>query len=97
MTTVATITPLITETTIDLTKNNWYSFRTSKDFNKNQIRRLIEELFKVNVLEIKTLLVKEGNKRSLRNRKLRLGETWKKVMVKIKPEQKIAIFDVANN
>ena len=97
MTVIPVIVPLITETSIGLTKSNWYTFRVPREFTKYQLSRQIEELFKVNVLDIKTLLVKEGNKRSLRNRKLRVGETWKKAMVRIKPDQKIAIFDVATN
>ena len=91
------LTPLITETTIFLTKSNWYTFRVDKSFTKNQIKKTVESLFKVTVLAIKTSTVKEGNKRSLRTRKTSLGSIWKKVIVHIKPDQKIPIFDISTN
>ena len=91
------IEPLITETTIALTKSNWYTFKLPVDLNKNQIRALVEELFKVNVLDIKTIQVKGKTKRSLKNRKLTTASNWKKAMVRIKEGQKIEIFDIAGN
>lgn len=97
MTVTLYLDPIITETTISQTKSNWYSFRALKSFNKEQIRRQIETLFKVNVLEIKTSILKEGAKRSLKTRKTKSGQIWKKIMVKIKPDQKIEVFDVASN
>lgn len=97
MTQAPIITPLITETTISLTRDNRYSFRVPREASKDQVRQQVEKLFKVNVLEINTMLIKEGNRRSLRNRKLRLGQTWKKATVKIKADQKIDLFDIANN
>ncbi|MGB9637458.1 MAG: uL23 family ribosomal protein [Microgenomates group bacterium] len=85
--------PLITETTMRLAKNNWYTFVAPPAGNKNQLREIIEKGFGVNVLAIKTMLVKGKTKRSLKGKVHRLSD-WKKVMVKIKEGQKIELFDI---
>jgi len=97
MTVTINLEPLITETTINQTKSNWYTFKAVKAFTKDQLRHQIETLFKVTVLEIKTSVLKEGAKRSLKTRKSTSGQIWKKVVVKIKPDQKIEVFDIAGN
>lgn len=89
------IKPIITETTMDLAKHNWYTFGVIQEANKNMLRKYIETLFKVNVISIKTLNVKGKTKRSSRTRKIRKLSDWKKVMVKLKEGQKIAIFEVS--
>lgn len=88
------IKPIITETTMNLAKQNWYTFGIIQEANKNVLRKYIESLFKVNVIAIKTLNVKGKTKRSLKTRKIRKLSDWKKVMVKLKEGQKIGIFEV---
>lgn len=88
------LSPLITETTIGLAKKNWYTFRSPVCETKDTLKKRIEELFKVNVIEIKTLVVKGKAKRSAKSRKLRKESNWKKVIVKLKEGQKIGAFDL---
>lgn len=88
------LSPLITETTINNAKKNWYTFRSPISETKNSLRKRIEEIFKVNVIDIKTLIVKGKSKRSAKNRKVIRGSDWKKVMVKLKEGQKISTFDL---
>ena len=87
--------PIITETTMKLAKQNWYTFGVQKDSNKNSLKKYIEEFFKVNVLAIKTINVKGKTKRSSKTRILRKLPDWKKVMVKLKADQKIEFFDIS--
>lgn len=88
------IKPLFTETTLDLSQRNWYTFAVPLDQNKNAIKELIEKQFKVKVTDIKTIVVKGKTKRSLKSRKTTKASNWKKAIVKVKEGQKIDVFDV---
>jgi len=85
------IRPVITEKTMGMTKKNWYTFAVPIEKNKNDVKELIE----VKVLDIKSLIVKGKNKRSLKSRKMRSFSDWKKIMVLLKEGQKIGLFDQA--
>lgn len=85
--------PIITETTIALAKNHWYTFAVPVSENKYTLKKLIGEMFKVDVLDIKTMVVKGKTKRSVKTRKINKLPNWKKVLVRIKEEQKIDLFE----
>ena len=87
------IKPLITEKSLSLTKNNWYSFSVSMEATKGRIKKEVEQSFKVDVLEIKTIIVKGKTKKVGKARKSKKSENWKKAFVKIKPDQKIPLFE----
>jgi len=89
------IRPVITEKTMKMTKKNWYTFAVPIEKNKNEVKELIKKIFKVKVLDIKSLVVKGKNKRSLKSRKIRSLSDWKKIMVLLKEGQKIDLFDQA--
>lgn len=89
------IKPVITEKTMGMTKKNWYTFAVPVEKNKNDVKELIEKIFKVKVLDIKSLIVKGKNKRSLKSKKMRSFSDWKKIMVLLKEGQKIDLFDQA--
>lgn len=89
------IKPHITEKTIEMTKKNWYTFEAPVHTGKNELKPLIEKTFSVNILKMKTIVVKGKSKRSARSRKIRKLFDWKKVMVLVKEGQKIAVFDQA--
>jgi len=85
--------PVITETSLSDAKKNWYTFKSPLAANKNQLKKAVKESFKVDVLAVKTLVVKAKSKRSRLNRRLMQKTSWKKVMVKIKEGQKIEAFE----
>ncbi|NPV02617.1 MAG: 50S ribosomal protein L23 [Brevinematales bacterium] len=61
-----------------------YAFEVSKDANKIEITRAVEQLFKVEVDKVNTILVKPKRKR-LRNQKVPgYTNTWKKAIVTLK-------------
>lgn len=82
--------PIITEKAANLAKQNQYVFEVSKEATKDQIKKEIEERFKVEVLSVRVLKIPA--------KKRRLGRIFgkkkgiKKAIVKIKPGQKIEIF-----
>ena len=87
------IKPIITETTIDLAKKRWYTFGSPTGVDKNRLREIIEEVFKVDVISLRTMVVKGKNKRSSKTRKMIKQPDWKKVLAKVKEGQKIEIFE----
>lgn len=89
--------PIITETSITNAQKNWYTFRALVSENKNSLRKKIEKTFKVDVLAVKTMVVKGKSKKSLRSRKITKKEDWKKVMVKLKEGQKIDLFKLSGS
>jgi large subunit ribosomal protein L23 len=87
------IKPIITEKTLELAKKNWYTFGVGVRENKNELKKLIEKTFGVNVLAVRTITVKGKSRRSLRSRKVRQLPDWKKVTVLLKEGQKIDLFE----
>jgi len=84
--------PLLSEKGTRLKEEgNQYLFRVAKTANKVEIKRAIEQLFKVSVLEVRTAHV--------RGKVKRLGRfqgrqpDWKKALATLKPGQSIELFE----
>ena len=84
--------PLLSEKGTRLKEEgNQYVFRVAKTANKVEIKRAIEQLFKVSVLEVRTAHV--------RGKVKRLGRfqgrqpDWKKALATLKPGQSIELFE----
>lgn len=73
--------------------NGRYSFRVAVGANKNSIRKIIEEKFKVNVTKISTITIKGRSVRGGVRRAEILKQPFKKAIVTLKPGQKISIFE----
>ena len=82
--------PLITEKSMDMVGEKKYTFIVDLDANKVEIKKAVEELFKVKVEKVHTLRYK-GKMTRVRGR---LGRTqdYKKAIVTLK-EGKIEIFE----
>lgn len=87
------IRPIITEASMDALADRKYTFRVSKNANKIEIKKAVEQLFKdVKVEKVNTMNVRGRKKRMGRNE----GYTtaWKKAIVTITPDSKtIEFFD----
>lgn len=86
------IAPIITEKSMLLKeKNNQVSFWVDPKANKIDIKRAVEELFKVKVIDVQTMRVKGKPKGGYRNP----GRTSlrKKAIVKIAEGQSIEFFE----
>lgn len=58
------LAPIITEKSADLQQNhNTYTFSVAKDANKIEIKKAIEEIFKVKVVSVNTLYTQSKKKR----------------------------------
>jgi large subunit ribosomal protein L23 len=67
--------------------NNQYVFKVAADATKNEIRKSVEQLFKVNVEDVQTLKVKGKVKRNRYGYSTK--PTWKKAYVRIASGQDI--------
>ena len=84
------IEPHITEKTTDLEKKNQYVFKVFPKANKTEIKKAIEDLYKVEVLNIKIINVPKKRRRLGRISGWKKG--YKKAIVKIKEGQKIEVL-----
>jgi large subunit ribosomal protein L23 len=86
------ISPLVTEKgTIANEKGNQVVFRIRPDASKDQIRDVVEDLFKVTVVKVCTanFLGKERRRGRTAGRR----PNWKKAYIKLKKGDRIDIFE----
>ena len=86
------IRPIITEASMSRLADKKYTFEVSSDSNKIEIKKAVEEIFKVSVAKVNTISVKAKNKRV----GYHFGKTseWKKAIVTLTPDSKtIEFFD----
>lgn len=84
--------PLITEkATLQKGISNSVSFEVDRRAKKKQIQEAVEKLFKVKVLDVRTMNVSGKVKRRGRTTGLRPG--WKKAIVTLKAGDKIEFFE----
>jgi len=83
---------IITEKTHQLREaGNKVTFRVAVKANKIEIRKAVEELFKVKVLAVNTIHMKGKKKRLGRTEGVR--PEWKKAIVTLAPGEKIPGFE----
>ncbi|MDX6698350.1 MAG: large subunit ribosomal protein [Solirubrobacteraceae bacterium] len=84
------IRPVVTEKSYALALAGKYVFRVHPDAHKTQIRQAVQEIWGVDVRDVRTMSVKSKPKR----RGLTTGRTrqWKKAIVQIGEGQEIPIF-----
>jgi len=85
------VKPLITEKAGDLGKLNKYLFEVSKDANKIEVSKAIEEVYSVrpksiNIIRVKGKTVRRGKIKGKR-------KDWKKAIVTLSKEQSINIYE----
>ena len=71
-------------------KHNQFTVVANPRASKPQIKRAVEELFKVKVLRVNTLNVR-GKLRRQRTAQAGRDENWKKAIVTLKPGDKIVL------
>ena len=84
------IRPVVSEKSYVLAAADKYTFRVHPDAHKTQIRQAVEQLFDVNVLEVRTAHVHSKPKR--RGQTAGRTRNWKKAIVQVREGQTIPIF-----
>ncbi|GIV97521.1 MAG: 50S ribosomal protein L23 [Herpetosiphonaceae bacterium] len=89
------IRPVITEKNTNLMELGKYTFEVAPGANKPMIKRAVEELFDVHVLDVNTMNVRGKRKVRRTRRGIIEGTTrsWKKAIVTLAPGERIEIFE----
>ena len=85
------IKPLVTEkTTRQQEMRNTYAFQVTQSANKGQIRRAVEQIYGVKVLDVRTLN-RKGKPRRARNKMTRTSD-WKRALVRLEENSRIELY-----
>lgn len=85
--------PLISEKTMRLAKDGFYTFIVEKMARKLDIKSAIEHQFDVKILDIRTANFKDLKKQQRKVRSTYIIPGFKKAVVKLKKGQKIGLFE----
>ena len=87
------IRPVVSEKSYALIGEGKYTFRVNDRAHKTQVRHAVEEIFDVDVAEVRVSRVRAKPKR----RGLSQGRTrgWKKAIVQLAPGERIELFEGA--
>lgn len=85
------IKPLITEAATFMAEANKYAFKVADSATKMQVKKSIEELFKVSVISVRTMNVL--GKRKSRGRVEGVRPGYKKAIVTLKDGDSINVFE----
>jgi large subunit ribosomal protein L23 len=86
--------PHISEKTLLLAAKGWYTFAVDTRGRKEDIRKEIETLYNVGVTKIRSIAMHGKVRRVGKKMKAVAKSDWKKIMVQLKPGQKIDAFEV---
>lgn len=86
------IEPIITEKSSILAKEGKYVFRVDKNMSKTDIKNLVQKLFGVTVVAVRTIKVHGEVKRGFSGRK-KIIKPGKKAIVSLKDKEKIDLFE----
>ena len=87
------IRPIITEQSMEDLDIKKYAFEVAKDANKIEIKKAVEEIFRVTVIKVTTTTVR-GKKKRTGAMPAGYTKTWKKAVVKLSDASKsIELFE----
>jgi large subunit ribosomal protein L23 len=86
--------PLITEKSLQKTKQGKFTFMVDKKASKDQIRKAVEKFFKIKVLDVWTVNMLGKTKRKGKLRRPVKQPDWKKAVVRLEKGKKIDLFEV---
>lgn len=84
--------PLYTEKTMALSKLGKYTFLVDRKMTKTDIKKVINQIFGVDIVEIKTINSKRMESRSVYGKK-KVKKAFKKAVFTLKKDQKIDLFE----
>lgn len=88
--------PIVSEKSFALAQgDNQYCFKVAKSANKIEVAKAIEDIFDVEVTNVRTLINRPRKVRFGKNRKEGRKGAWKKAVVTLKEGDKIELFDAA--
>ncbi len=85
------LAPVVSEKSYSQIADRKYTFKVHKDAHKTQVRQAVEQLFEVQVQDVKILMVQPKPKRRGVIKGVRPG--WKKAIVQLREGNTIEIFE----
>lgn len=85
--------PIVTEKSMKLADRHLYTFEVDKNATKADIARVVADKFNVKVISVKTINVKGETKSQKRVRKLYKSSGFRKAIVQLAKNQKLALFE----
>lgn len=89
------IRPVITEKSMALANKSKYTFIVDKASDKLKIKKTVEDMFNVKVLDVVTSLIKGKTKRVGQRRAEKNITAIKKAVVRLEAGQKIDLFEIS--
>lgn len=84
--------PIITEKSVAASSDSIYVFKVNMSATKGSITKKLKDIFNVDVIDAKSLVVPGKVKRILKTRRFKKTPSWKKMVVKLKKGQTIDLF-----
>ena len=81
------LSPMVTEKTTNLSEQNKIVFKVPSSANKNNLKKNIEKIFKVNVIKV-NIINKQNRTKLTRGKKVRISG-FKKAIITLKKGQSI--------
>lgn len=88
------LSPIISEKSMNEASKGRYTFKVFMEAGKKDIKKAVEESFKVDVLKISTVVIKGRSAKAGIRRTEVVKSPFKKAIVTVKTGQKIGLFDV---
>ncbi|OGH09048.1 MAG: 50S ribosomal protein L23 [Candidatus Levybacteria bacterium RBG_16_35_6] len=88
------LSPIITEKSMTDASHGKFTFKVAMHAHKKGIKKEIEDNFKVNVINVATMVVKGKIVRTGKKRMETKSQGYKKAIVALKKGQKIDLFEV---
>lgn len=85
--------PVISESSLKDIESDKYVFKVDNKATKREVAKAVKEIFSVDVINVKTRIIKGRSKRMMKSRKRAKTSPFKKATVLIEKGQKIAIFE----
>ena len=85
--------PILTEKSLQEATDGKYTFEVDLRSNKNQIASEVKKAFKVDVLNVRTRILKGKRRRVRGTSREKVGSKLKRATVKVASGQKIAVFE----
>lgn len=86
--------PVFTERSMGDADNSRFTFVVGLSVGKDEIKKEVEKLYSVKVLDIATVVVKGKGKRVGKKRTEKLLGKYKKAVIRLQKGQKIDVFDM---
>ncbi|OGM09434.1 50S ribosomal protein L23 [Candidatus Woesebacteria bacterium RBG_13_34_9] len=87
--------PLVTEKSLKLAGLGKYTFSVARNLDKKAIKNLVEQVFSVHVVSVKTLIKAGEIKKNFKGKK-KVVKSIKKAIVTLKEKEKIDLFESKN-